>query len=48
MSAMLNAVGLMTLMAMSAVLLNGAGFPLTSLIHSAAGYLQGYLPFQLP
>ncbi len=48
MSAMLNAVGLMTLMAMSAVLLNGAGFPLTPLIHACAGYILGYLPFQLP
>ncbi|MDE1820381.1 MAG: hypothetical protein KGJ23_06860 [Euryarchaeota archaeon] len=48
MSAMLNLVGLLTLLSMSAVLLNGAGIPVGAIAHATAGYLQGLLPWNLP
>lgn len=48
MSAMLNFIGLLTLMSMSAVLLSGAGVPVGAIAHAAIGYLQGFLPVQLP
>ena len=48
MSATLNFIGLMTLLAMSAALLNGAGIPVASYAHAALSTLSGWLPFQLP
>lgn len=48
MSAMLNFIGLLTLMSMSAVLLSGAGVPVGAIAHAAIGYLQGFLPVPLP
>lgn len=48
MSAMLNLVGLATLMVMSAALLNGAGIPVTSYLHAAIDLVKTQLPFHLP
>jgi hypothetical protein len=48
MSAMLNFVGLATLLVMSAALLGNAGIPVGSLVHMAESYLGGMIPAQVP
>jgi hypothetical protein len=47
MSATLNMIGLVTLLTMSAALLNGAGIPVGTYAHAALGTFSGWLNSQL-
>lgn len=48
MSATLNLIGLVTLLVMSAALLNNAGIPISSYAQSVIGYVTSSLPVHLP